>query len=94
MDDSPPGLILDDLYRVLGERDPASVRLVVAAVEPSPSIVRIRYALVGADGEPVLDADHSPIVMVGGIDPEPPSAIRPGDSFPVPPKRAAAEEPE
>jgi hypothetical protein len=90
MDESPPGLILDDLYRVLGDRDPASVRLVVEAVEPSPGIVRIRYALVGADGEPILDADRASIVLVGGIDPDGVATVRPGASYFVPPKRSSA----
>ena len=89
MVESPPGLILDDLYRVLADRDPETVRLVVEAVEPHPSILHIRYALVDAGGGAVRDATGAPIVLVGGVDPEPPQpGLQPGAAFAVPPKRA------
>jgi hypothetical protein len=93
MADSPPGLILDDLYRVLGDRDPASVEAVVEAIEPQPGIVHLRYALVGVDGHPVVDATGSPVTLVGGIDPDDlPPGIQSGAAFPIPSKRAIGSE--
>ena len=93
MAESPPGLILDDLYRAIGDRDPASVAAVVEAIEPQPGIVRLRYALVGIDGAPVLDATGAPVTLVGGVDPDYPLAgFRPGVAFRIPPKSAIGSE--
>jgi len=93
MAESPPGLILDDLYRVLGDRDAASLRLVVEAVEPQPGIVHIRYALVDADGAPIQDAAGEPVTLVGGVDPdEPLPGIESGAVLPVPAKSAYGSE--
>ena len=91
--EAPPGVILDDLYRVVGDRDPALLRLVVQSVEPRPGIVRIRYALVGSDGTAIADAAGEPIVLVGGVDPdEPLPGIAPGAILPVPPRSAFGSE--
>ena len=93
MAESPPGLILDDLYRVLGDRDPGSIEAVVEAIEPQPGIIHLRYALVGVDGHPVVDASGDPVRLVGGVDPNDPAVgIRPGAAFPIPPKRAMGSE--
>lgn len=95
MEGSPPGLILDDIYRVLGNRDPATVRLVVEAVEPALGITRIRYALVegGDEGEPIRDVTETPVSLVGGVDPDRlPAGVHPGAVFAVPPKGAVGSE--
>lgn len=78
-----PGVMLDDAYRLLGDRSPAAVLLEVEAIEPEATITRIRYRLVDAGGEPLLDAVGKPLAIAGGTD-APPPGLRVGDRLAIP----------
>lgn len=93
MDESPPGVLLDDLYRVLRDRDASTVRLLVEAVEPLTGIVHIHYTLVDAAGDPIRDPTGAPVTLVGGVDPgQPLPGLQPGTTLPIPPKRGVSSD--
>ncbi len=78
-----PGVMLDDAWRLLGDRSPADVRLEVEAIEPEEAITRIRYRLVDAAGAPLADAAGEPLGLAGASD-APPAGLRVGDRLPLP----------
>ena len=60
-----PGVLLDDVYRLLGGRRPEACRLLVEAVEPADGAVRIRYRVVDVAGTPLADAAGEPMGLTG-----------------------------
>lgn len=78
-----PGVMLDDVYRLLGDRDPAAMLLLVVAVEPEGDVVRVRYRLVDAAGEPLSDAAGAPLGIAGLLDAGS-AHLRPGQRLRVP----------
>jgi hypothetical protein len=80
---SIPGVLLDDVYRLLGDRRPDGVALEVVALEPDGGAVRVRYRLVGADGRPLADGAGEPLGLVGLTDAAP-DDLRPGVRLRVP----------
>lgn len=80
---SIPGVMLDDAYRLLGDRQPAEVLLEVEAIETEPGITRIRYRLVDDAGAPLADAAGEPLALAGGTD-TPPPGLCVGDRLPIP----------
>lgn len=83
MEPFAPGLILDDVYRVLGDREAAGAVLEVARIEPAPGITRLHYRLLDGARRPLRDASGQPLMLVGGTD-DPPAGIRPGSAFAIP----------